>query len=817
MRGASLHPHFAICKLRNAACLVRWAGAAPIPFQRLDLGRMVDRGEETKRYGEDLYRYNPSDCRKRSVGTALRGPALGTRSIPYRGTLRFADVQRQLFMYPVDLFEDSQAPHPPAKAASLAVAPLPAGSDRRLLDDGLMHYEASVGGFSERYRRGETPQTVHVWWARRPHSSMRALLFAALSTNRSGKALELMTALSRQPVNAPDLRNARALLLSDGRRPRVLDMFGGGGTIAFEGATLGLEMYSIDSNELAVFVQRSILVYGATAGRNLVSAVRETGRRVLERLRSETAPLYPARERGVRTYLWSYSIKCKACDYRFFIGKRPWLSRKGSRRLALLRERGTSSDRVVLTDARPDVSESSVWTGRNGTVACPSCSVIQSVSLDDTRDELVVEVGRATKGKNYELASADCLPDISVLHTRERELLARIGSNLPTSTLPRWSGIVNPAIYGMRTHADVFNLRQRVTVLQLIDILQQEHRAGVTRDVDLAVATTSILSGLIDQCVDWNSRLSMWISQNEQVGRGFCGPGIAMLWDYAETDPTGDGPANLWKKLDRIVKGTGAISNLHGPCIVQHAFAQALPFADAHFDAIVTDPPYYDNVFYSPLADFFYAWKRPLLATIEPALFERPATNTGNELVASTIRSGGNAGAAHEQYCQQLTRALHEAARVLKPNGVFALLYSHSSLLGWAALVSSYRASPLRITSVQPLSIERKQRPRAMTSEAVNTCVVFVARPDQQPRRVVSLAELVSVAQQVVSSLTIDLGKAGWNSRDSGIAAYAHCVALLANAAGVHGDMSDAEVLRQLETLVQAKCDGFRVTTRTSL
>lgn len=721
-------------------------------------------------------------------------------------------------MKSVDLFSGPNAASDLAdEAASLAVAPLPPNSDRRLLDDGLMPYEASVGGFSERYRRGETPQTIHVWWARRPHSSMRALLFAALSRNRSERALALMAGLSRQPVNISDLHEARSVLNGAGQRPRVLDMFGGGGTIAFEGASLGLEMHSIDSNELAVFIQRSILVHGAKAGQKLVAAVYDTGRRVLETLHAETASLYPARERGVSTYLWSYSIACEECGYRFLIGKRPWLSRKGGRRLAVAKERGASSDRVLITDSRPETLSDSVWTGRNGTVACPSCSTTRTVSLDDTCDELLLEVARAPKGKNFDLPGANCLPDLSALRAREQELLIRIGSCLPTSTLPRWSGIINPAIYGMRTHADVFNLRQRVTVLQLIDILQREHESASAKDVSLASATTAILSGLIDQCVDWNSRLSMWISQNEQVGRGFCGPGIAMLWDYAETDPTGDGPANLWKKLERIVKGATAIATLEGPCSVQQAFAQALPFCDGTFDAIITDPPYYDNVFYSPLADFFYAWKRLLLERIEPALFKKPATNTGQELVASTFRSGGNAAAAHEEYCRQLGCALREAARVLKPNGVFALLYSHSSLLGWEALVRAYRTSPLRLTSVQPLSIERKQRPRAMTSEAVNTCVVFVARPDQRTRCWVSMDELILRAEPVVSSLAADLRRAGWCMGDIGIAAYAHCVALLANSAGVRGEVSDAEALKQFERVVRSKCDGFRVTTRTSL
>jgi len=80
------------------------------------------------------------------------------------------------------------------------------------------------------------------------------------------------------------------------------------------------------------------------------------------------------------------------------------------------------------------------------------------------------------------------------------------------------------------------------------------------------------LSSFIDQLVDWNCRLSMWISQNEQVGRAFCGPGVPMLWDYVETDPVMNGPANLWKKLDRIVEGIGSIPQFLSPLKVEKAW-----------------------------------------------------------------------------------------------------------------------------------------------------------------------------------------------------------------------------------------------------
>ncbi len=98
------------------------------------------------------------------------------------------------------------------------------------------------------------------------------------------------------------------------------------------------------------------------------------------------------------------------------------------------------------------------------------------------------------------------------------------------------------------------------------------------------------------------------------------------------------------------------------------------------FDAIVTDPPYYDNIFYTVLADNFYAWKRMLLKHVEPELFKNESTNFENELVASTQRKGSK---AHKDYCINLDTAIKEASRVLKDDGTMSFVYSHRSILGW--------------------------------------------------------------------------------------------------------------------------------------
>ena len=369
----------------------------------------------------------------------------------------------------------------------------------------------------------------------------------------------------------------------------------------------------------------------------------------------------------------------------------------------------------------------------------------------------------------------------------------------------------------METHAQIFNARQTVVFLELTKAIRETHSEIVSsHGAEVADYLTSVLSSLLDQYIDWNCRLSMWISQNEQVGRAFCGPGVPMLWDYVETDALQKGPANLWDKLSRIVSTIETMPKFEIIPNVQAASAQQLPFLDDTFDAIVTDPPYYDNIFYNILSDFFYSWKRMALGPIFPKLFVNPQTDDIDELVASSIRQGGS-DAAHSWYCDALSRALSEAFRTLKPDGILSFVYSHSSLRGWLAIVSAFRSSGLHIDTVEPLSIERRQRPRAMTSEAVNTCVVLVARRASVDASAVSLVELSARVAIDLQTYGSPLENAGWANEDIGMALVARAASYIANVPSVGGSPTDEYALENLSKIIQGRYTGFKLQKRKSL
>jgi putative DNA methylase len=695
----------------------------------------------------------------------------------------------------------------------------PLERSERLIDRGMLRYEASISGAGERYRRGETSHTVHVWWARRPHTAMRALAFSCLCHDASDASLDLMADLTASSRDTLALSLARTLCRNGkDRPPRTLDMFGGGGTIPFECALLGAEAYSIDSNELSVFIQRCLLEYSqALEVGELKRLVARSGARVIERIKVLTDPLFPNRAK-VGTYFWTYGYECSGCGYEYLLLKRPWLSQRNGKKTGLVIATDKKHDTVSVLEEAIHLDHPSRWVGRNGTSACPKCETQQpGMSVANCQDRLIAVCEKKTRGKSFRVSSAQDLPPQEVIRTIEQEGLTWLGAELPTSLLPKWSGIVNPSIYGMDTHADVYNGRQRASLICVLRALGEEFDAVHRESGSVAAKSTiGLLSGLIDQSVDWNSRLSMWISQNEQAGRAFCGPGVAMMWDYAETDPLGGGPSNLQAKLERILVGCDALLQLPAPVNVRKAYAQDLPFESGFFDAIITDPPYYDNIYYNILADFFFAWKRILFSRIEPELFAGSHTDWSRELVASKNRSGSKTK-AHSDYCTQLGQAVKEAARVLSDDGVFSLVYSHSSLNGWEALIRAYRASGLSITGIEPLSIERKQRPRAVTSEAINTCMVFVARKCFEDKKIDSLTTLVGKFERISSETIGALRASGWADEDSGIAAFAQGVGMLMNIAGTTERETDHAIMQEFTRVVNRMAPGFKVGGRGSL
>ena len=160
---------------------------------------------------------------------------------------------------------------------------------------------------------------------------------------------------------------------------------------------------------------------------------------------------------------------------------------------------------------------------------------------------------------------------------------------------------------------------------------------------------------------------------------------------------------------------------------VDQASATELPYPDNYFNAVFTDPPYYDNVPYSYLSDFFYVWLKRSIGDLYPELFMTPLTPKSKEIVAYSHQEGGFE-AGKRYFEEMLKKSFKEISRVLKPNGIATIVYTHKSTSGWETLINSLLESDLVVTASWPIDTEMKARLRAKESAALASSIYFVCR-----------------------------------------------------------------------------------------
>jgi len=206
---------------------------------------------------------------------------------------------------------------------------------------------------------------------------------------------------------------------------------------------------------------------------------------------------------------------------------------------------------------------------------------------------------------------------------------------------------------------------------------------------------------------------------------------IAMTWDFPEVNVFGGGSGDCTKTLEFLTAVIEREANSGGPAVVICGSATPLTadcFSDHSFDAVVTDPPYYDNESYSELSDAFYVWLKPAVGGLFPEHFAGPLTPKRQECVAAAYRQGGDQ-AAKRFFEKCLGDALKEAHRVLREGGILVLVYAHKTTSGWSTLVEALRESGFEVREAWPIETEAKARAAHQGDAALASSIFFVARP----------------------------------------------------------------------------------------
>ena len=664
---------------------------------------------------------------------------------------------------------------------------------KRFIEWDLPLAEISEESAREKNIRQGYISTLHIWWARKPLASSRATNFAALidlpeDYEKRKEITELIKKITPWEAvkngNDANIKKAQQMIKEQwgDQPPKVLDPFAGGGSIPLEALRLGCETYASDYNPVAVLIEKATLEWpqkfgvmiphpkkqagiGGDVGKIniLVYMVAKWSSIVLAQAKDEIGRFYPEYQDGSLpvAYIWVRTIPCQnpICGSEIPLISQFWLAKDVKKKVAYrpVVDKNDKNIEFEIVEENKINFNPGEGTLARGNVVCPICKQVTDVKRIRTLaqdgkmgEKLVVVVRNNTKrdGKIYALANEG---EISIFKKSEEYLEIKLknwgwpDSPLPDENVDKKSHAVNRLpMYGMETWSDVFNSRQKLALITFLEKIKLAYgwikedceninlnKYGVDIE-DFSKAVLGYLALGLDRLADFGSSLCML---NPTGGRGvvhtFGRQALHMVWSYAESNPFnpfGAGWPTACEKNDAWIKN--ALMNISNPVIINQSSADSLPFPDNYFDAIFTDPPYYDNVPYADLSDFFYVWLKRSLGDLFPDLFSTPLTPKSEEAIAEPARQKE----PKKSFEDKLSDSFKEIHRVLTPNGIATIIYAHKTTAGWETMLNSLVNAGLVVTASWPIHTEMESRIRATGSASLASSIYMVCRKTEREK-----------------------------------------------------------------------------------
>ncbi len=589
----------------------------------------------------------------------------------------------------------------------------------------------------------------------------------AFTTNPDPETLALMRRLLRLAWDREDLT--------------VLDPFAGGGSIPFEAIRYGFHALANELNPVAAVVLQATLDYPARFGPQLADDIRRWGQVWAERVRERLAPYFPKAEgENIFAYLWARTVACPRTGKPVPLSPNWWLS-KGKTPLAvrpLVHEAWDAPRFVILRRAGdgwvpvdpasvpppfdpetvgrgfdPDEGTvrrgvgRSLWTGE----AIPGEYIKQEAQAGRMGQMLYAVALKKRGGFAFRAPTPEDLEAAARAEAEVRRRRARWEAEdlIPTEPVPEGLKTAEPMRYGMRTWADFFSPRQLLALATFVEelrALRPELRSALGPEKAAAVET--YLGLVVDKAVIYNNRAARF-----DVTRGirsiFDRHDFAFVWSHAEFDAS----ANLlpwsvsqvvdaYEEMARLLEPRAAPvegrRGALGRAQVLQGSALHLDLSDASVDAVITDPPYYENVMYAELSDFFYVWLKRTVGHLYPGWFAAPLTNKDEEAVANPARFAGLPSArkkrelARRDYERKMARAFREAYRVLKPQGVLTVMFTHKQVEAWDTLAPALIEAGFVIEASWPVHTESEHSLHQAQKNAAQSTILLLCR--KRPR-----------------------------------------------------------------------------------
>jgi adenine-specific DNA methylase len=578
----------------------------------------------------------------------------------------------------------------------------------------------------------------------------------------------------------PSLHQLRKLGLGTKDTPLVLDPTAGGGSIPFEAVRLGVGALANDLNPVAAIILKATIEYPSKFGAVLPDEFKRVSAELGRRLSFALKGVYPKEDAArVEGYLWTRTITCPYCS-----GKIPlspnWRLNGGGLGVRLKPHAGSGpgdSNRFFSFEIVESAAEHSGGSVSDGDATCPfsDCARVivgeevkrqaQAGGMGEQLFAVVYKRPVETRTKSGKVGRQKWVRGYRAPHVSDDNLAetkARLDQRLPewealdvvpNEEYPANTNDDRPRQYGMPLWRDMFSPRQLLVhglaAEHFREMVEEDRAAGRLSEVRRAAYV--YLSFSLDKFRDYNSRMTRWHANREVMVNTFDRHDFAFKWSYAEMAMAIEGLGYEWvigqtaESIEKICKlvheghsSPGTLfepaTNLpESPLIVTCKPGSGLDhIANGSIDAVVMDPPYGANVMYAELSDFFYVWLKRTAGLVAPELFTRRLTDKQSEAVANKAHFKGQKGAdalANRDYQEKMAAIFAESRRVLKPNGIMTVMFTHKDTSAWDALTKGLIEAGFIITASWPVNTEAEGSLHIKDKAAANSTIFLVCRP----------------------------------------------------------------------------------------
>ncbi|WP_246311333.1 DUF1156 domain-containing protein [Changpingibacter yushuensis] len=667
---------------------------------------------------------------------------------------------------------------------------------KKLIETSLPLETINAASKREKSIRHGHPSTLHLWWSRKPLATARAVLFAQLVDDPSSRPDEFPTVEAQDAERARlhalierlvvwEKLNDQELLAeareeirksNGGELPGVLDPFTGGGSIPLEAQRLGLEAHASDLNPVAVLINKALIeippkfsgkapvhpdaehrTTGWQGAQGLAEDVRRYGAWMRDEAFRRIGHLYPkvtapgGTEHTVIAWKWARTVTSPnpANPIETPLVNSWWLSKKKGHEAYIV---PSVVDGKVHYEVRHDADgprgDDEGTIGRKGGFVVGDGTPL---SLKYVREQgrlgkmgvhLIAVVAEGDRGRLYVSPTVE---QVSAAQTSRPV-------DVPEGDLPKNPRDFKTPNYGLTSWSDLFTNRQLVALTTLSDLVGEARERvladaavsggaedgrrledGGTGAAAYADAVATYLALAVSRTTDYCNALCTWHTTGEKVTHLFTRQAIPMIWDYVETNIFSSSSGNFLGQLEWVAKAAANLPvSVPGEAITADASTR-----DYSGLVISTDPPYYDNIGYSDLSDYFYVWLRRSLLGIQGKTVSTMLTPKADELVANPYRHDGKQG-AEEFFVDGFNQVFHRIRQTANTDVPLGVYYAYkqqdakgdgTASTGWHTLLNGLIRTGWEITATWPMRSELSNRMLSQGRNALASSIVLACRP----------------------------------------------------------------------------------------